>query len=235
MRKAVFLTSVILIAAVVLLTSCAGIPLGGLVDDDPPLTRVELTESAVVTAGTQIEDVPDIYSIISGVSGNAGDGTVWGLQDPAVRQRIIDSAKANGFEVSFGPDGTMTVKDGDGSVFEQGSDGTWSQQNDNGQGAQIGGEWPDNEFTRLLPRPDFPLSGSALTESDFTAAFNSVDVDSIRAYADRVKAKGFTVDAEETDQNVYGVTLYTYSAYNDEGYQVEITFASGTCGVTVSK
>ena len=51
----------------------------------------------------------------------------------------------------------------------------------------------------------------------------------------KVKASGFTVDAEEEDQNVYGVVVYTYSADNAEGYQVEITFASGTCGITVSK
>ena len=51
----------------------------------------------------------------------------------------------------------------------------------------------------------------------------------------KVKASGFTVDAEEEDQNVYGVVVCTYSAYNEDGYRVEVTFTSGTAGITINK
>ena len=57
----------------------------------------------------------------------------------------------------------------------------------------------------------------------------------IKAYADKVKAKGFTIDAEEQDREVYGVTIYTYEAYNEDGYYVSVFYTSGTSGVTVSK
>ena len=212
------------------LVSCSNKPSGS-VDDDAPLVRDDSTGSTSAPEN-DAGNVPDFSAIMAG---NGGTDTVWGMQDPAARQRIIDAAKADGFDVSFGADGSMTVKDKDGTVFVQSTDGTWTMQGEDGQTAQLGGNWPDNEFTRLVPKPGFKLAGASTSEDEFSAAFQSVDVDQIKAYAEQVKASGFTVDAEEEDQNVYGVVVYTYSAYNADGYCVETTFANGTSGITISK
>ena len=148
----------------------------------------------------------------------------WQPYDPQTRSTML-----------FGNDGSMTVEDKDGTVLVQKPDGSWTMQGEEGQSAQFGGDWPDNELTRLVPKPDFKLAGSSASDDEFTAAFQSVTVDQIKAYAERVKAKGFTVDAEEADQNVYGVVVYTYTAYDANGCCVAISFASGTGGITIRK
>ena len=109
------------------------------------------------------------------------------------------------------------------------------EREEEGPGIPFGGDWPDNEFTRLVPKPDFRSVAASASDDEFTAAFLSVTVDKIKAYAEKIKKSGFTVDAEEEDQNVYGIAIYSYTAYNDEGYCVELSFASGTGGLTISK
>ena len=98
-----------------------------------------------------------------------------------------------------------------------------------------GSEWPDNEFTRLVPAPDFKLMTSFTDEDEFTAAFQSLEVSQIKTYAQKVKKSGFTIDAEEESQEVYGIVVYTYTAYNEEGYCVQISFASGNGAVAISR
>lgn len=160
---------------------------------------------------------------------------VWGKQDDISRQEIIDAAKAEGMEVSFGDDGSMTIVDADGSIFIQNPDGSWTQKDEDGTINQMGGSWPSNEFTKLIPDPGFAVLGLSASDDEFTAAFQGVNVDEIKAYADKVKAMGFAIDAEEQDQEVSGITIYTYEAYNEDGYCVKVFYTSGTSGVTVSK
>ena len=229
-RRLGFLALLIISALLLSLASCGFKPRGD-IDDDAPLVRDDSTGQTSAPAGNG-EEMPDFAAIMAG---NGSADIVWGQRDAAARQKIVDAARANGYDVSFGEDGSMTVKDQDGSVFVQKPDGTWTMQGENGQSAQLGGDWPDNEFTKLVPKPDFKLAAASVSEDGFTAVFQSVSVEQIKAYAEKVKAKGFTVDAEEEDQRVYGVVIYTYTAYNASGYCVEITFASGTSGITISK
>ena len=56
----------------------------------------------------------------------------------------------------------------------------------------------------------------------------------MKAYAEKVKAAGFTVDPEETDENVMGMSVYSYSASNGKGYSVSVSFTAGVGGVTVT-
>ena len=181
--------------------------------------------------GTSSESIG--FSSISDMQ--SATDVVWGKQDDISRQEIIDAAKAEGMEVTFGDDGSMTIVDADGSVFVQNPDGSWTQKDEDGSVSQLGGSWPSNEFTKLIPDPGFAVLGLSASDDEFTAAFQGVGVDDIKAYADKVKAKGFTLDAEEQDREVYGVTIYTYEAYNEDGYYVSVFFTSGTSGVTVSK
>ncbi len=201
---------------------------------DAPLIRED--DAPQSTPGApDTEKPPENFDFASAMAGKGATDTVWGKQDAATRQSIVDSAKEGGYDVSFGADGSMTITDTDGTVIVQQPDGTWTMQGEDGQTAQLGGNWPDNEFTRLVPKPGFKLAGASTSEDEFSAAFQSIDVDQIKAYAEQVKASGFTVDAEEEDQNVYGVVVYTYSAYNADGYRVEVTLASGRAGITINK
>lgn len=177
----------------------------------------------------QAPDV-DMGAIMSGAT-----DTVWGKQDEATKQAIIAEAKEDGVDVSFGADGSMTVVDTDGSVTVQKPDGTWTFQDEEGGEAQLGGDWPDNEFTKLVPKPNFDLMGAGTDSEGFTVAFLDVSIEQMRDYAEKVKAAGFTVDAQTEDQEVMGMVIYSYSASNADGYMVEIFSASGTSGMSISK
>ena len=238
----------LLVAMLVLSLAACGKEAGGGSSDgqgksDAPLEREDDSskKSEVVESKTD-EDEKSGEDIGSGSVGfssisdmQSATDVIWGKQDDISRQEIIDAAKAEGMEVTFGDDGSMTIVDADGSVFVQNPDGSWTQKDEDGTISQLGGSWPSNEFTKLIPDPGFAVLGLSSSDDEFTAAFQGVDVNDIKAYADKVKAKGFTIDAEEQDREVYGVTIYTYEAYNEDGYYVSVFYTSGTSGVTVSK
>ena len=201
---------------------------------DAPLIRED--DAPHSTPGApDTEKPPENFDFASAMAGKGATDTVWGKQDAATRQSIVDSAKEGGYDVSFGADGSMTITDTDGTVIVQQPDGTWVMKDADGSSAQFGGEWPENEFTKLVPKPNFDVMGASSDDGSFTVAFSGVEIEQVKAYADKVKAKGFTIDATEESQNVYGVSIYTYTAYNSDGYCVEITFANGTSGITISK
>lgn len=246
MKKIRYSISAGLLAAMLALTACnGGADKGGnttaaTVDDDPPLTRVDRSEETTKSAENDTEaapaqtaaNLPDFSAI---VAGNGSSSTVWGQLDASAKQEIIAAAKAEGYDVTFDEDGRMTIKGGDGVDFVQNADGTWNVKTEDGNVVQYGGNWPDNAFTRLVPKPDFPLLAANTSENEFTVAFQNVTVDQIRAYAAKLKACGFTIDAEEEDQTTYGVVIYTYSAYHANGYYVDLSFAAGQCGLTICK
>ena len=61
------------------------------------------------------------------------------------------------------------------------------------------GEWPDNEFTRQIPKPDFDVGFSFLTEDGFNTTFKGVTVDDARKYGELVQAAGFTINLDIYD------------------------------------
>ena len=248
MKKMRYSIAVGLVAGLLSLAACTGSDKGGnttaaFIDDDPPLTRedrsAETTKSAESVAdpateaapGQTAAALPDFSSILAG---NGSTGTVWGQMDANTRQEIIAAAKAQGYDVSFDADGHMTLK-GEGVDFVQNSDGTWTMKSEDGDVAQYGGNWPDNAFTRLVPKPDFPLLAANTSEDEFTVAFQNVSVEKIKAYASKLKECGFTIDPEEEDETTYGIVVYCYTAYNADGYYVDLSFAAGTAGLTIGK
>ena len=219
-----------LLAGALLLSSCALLPSLSEEDDDPPLTRiVQSGEQAKDPSG---DDLPDLSAFLPG-----GDtsGKAWDLLDSGERQQILDAARAEGYDISVGDDGSLTVRDPEGGVYVQNPDGTWTAQGESTPGAQFGDKWPENEYTKKLPKPDFELLAAAEDDSSFTAAFQSVGADQIRAYAQKVRAAGFTVNAEENDQEVYGMVIYTYQASSADGWFVSISFAAGSGAISISR
>ncbi len=170
------------------------------------------------------------------LAGNGATDTVWGKQDEATKQQIIDEGKKDGVDISFGADGSMTVVDPEnGTTVTQNPDGTWTVKGDDGTTGQYGGNWPENEFTRLLPKPEMELLVAATNEQEFTVGFNNATIDQVKAYAEAVKAKGFTVDAQTSDQTVGNLIIYSYTAKNTDGYIVTVSYAMGTSAVLLEK
>ena len=181
--------------------------------------------------GADIENI-DFAAIMSG---NGGTDVVWGKQDAATKQAIIDEARKDGVDISFGADGSMTVVDTDGTTVVQKPDGTWVIKDADGGEGQLGGDWPNNEFTVLVPKPDFELFGASTEAESFTVVFTNASIEQLKDYAAKVKAAGFDINEEVEDQELMGVVIYSFTAENADGYTVEITSAAGTNAMVISK
>ncbi|MDR1464299.1 MAG: hypothetical protein LBJ11_03220 [Oscillospiraceae bacterium] len=174
--------------------------------------------------------VPDLSALMGGNTKLSG-------LDAAQKQAIIDAAKADGVTVEFKADGSTVITEADGQKSIQNPDGTWTFEDEDGtHNVQIGGEWPDNEFTKLLPKPEFPsMNGASTTEEGFSISFPNTTVEQTKAYVEKVKAKGFTVDADITDEKYGDVVVYLYSANNGNGYRIEVSFSSGQTLLSIIK
>ena len=214
-------------------------PSGSQQGTNAPLNREDDTSSTENQGGTQSgnnnpSNVGDI-DIGSIMSGNGSTDTIYGQLDEASKQQIISDLAKDGYEASFGADGSMTVVNPDGTTVVQKPDGTWVIKDEDGGEGQLGGDWPDNEFTKLIPKPDFELFAANTETDSFTVAFKSATVEQIKDYAAKVKAAGFNINEEVEDQEVMGMVIYSFTAENADGYTIEITSANGTSALTISK
>ena len=214
-------------------------PSGSQQGTNAPLNREDDTSSTENQGGTQSgnndsSNVGDI-DIGSIMSGNGSTDTVYGQLDEASKQQIISDLESEGYDVSFGTDGSMTIVDPDGTTMVQMPDGTWVVKDEDGGEGQLGGDWPDNEFTKLIPKPDFELFAANTETDSFSVAFTSATVEQIRDYVTKVKAAGFNIDEEVEDQEMMGMVIYSFTAENADGYTVEITSANGTSSLSISK
>ena len=214
-------------------------PSGSQQGTNAPLNREDDTSSTDNQGGTQSgnndpSNVGDI-DIGSIMSGNGSTDTVYGQLDEASKQQIISDLESEGYDVSFGTDGSMTIVDPDGTTMVQKPDGTWVVKDEDGGEGQIGGDWPDNEFTKLIPKPDFELFAANTETDSFSVAFTSATIEQIKDYAAKVKAAGFNINEEVEDQEVMGMVIYSFTAENADGYTIEITSANGTSSLSISK
>ena len=224
-----------LLLALVMVFALAACDSGDAPNNDDPLNRDPGTSQTDDNGGENNAVNPEDIDFAAIMAGNGATDVVWGKQDEATKQAIIADAKKDGVDVSFGTDGSMTVVDTDGTTMVQKPDGTWTIKDAEGNEGQVGGDWPDNEFTKLVPKPDFELFGANTETDSFSAAFTSATIEQIRDYAAKVKAAGFNINEEVEDQEVMGMVIYSFTAENADGYTVEITSANGTSSITISK
>ena len=104
-----------------------------------------------------------------------------------------------------------------------------------GADMQAGGDWPDNEYTRRIPRPDFHVNSVTQAENAFNISFGETEVAQLRAYVRKLRAAGFTIDPRIEDQTSLGIVAYSYTAKDAAGYEVNIYSAGGTRGLTLKK
>ncbi len=195
------------------------------------------TEKQSTESKSQTETTSEggTFDFISALSGKGPTDIIFGKKSEEVKNDIIEAGKSMGIDVSFDSEGKMTIDDGKGTIVRQNTDGSWMVKDANGSWAQLGGEWPDNEFTRQVPKPEFTLVGAALDNDNFAVAFNNVTLEQIKAYAEKIKDSGFNLNVDVQDKTVLGVTMYTFEADNAAGYHVTIKIVSGVSGLTISK
>ena len=203
-------------------------------NNDDPLNRDPGTSQSGNQGGTQGGATSgDVGSMISGIGSSTA---LYSDMDAASKQAFIAEGARQGLDISFGADGSTTIVDTtDGTTLIQKPDGNWVFSDGQGGEGQIGGNWPDNEYTKLVPKPSFELYAAVIEDETFSVMFTNATIEQIKAYAEQVKAAGFNLNEELTDQNVMGMVIYTFSAENADGYSVEVFSASGTTGLRISK
>lgn len=105
---------------------------------------------------------------------------------------------------------------------------------DNGEStpAVIGYEWPENEYTSTIPKPDMKVSYAAVEGQAFGATLTAESMDQVKEYAEKIIASGYNIDKMVQDyENVY--TLY---AKNSDDYIIAYVSnaENGVIVVTIS-
>ena len=221
----------LLLSALLILSLAACGDKGGQSND--PLTRDDGSTGQQTQSGTENPSSSGEVDIAAALSGIGTSDMIYSELDAAQKQALADELKQEGMDVTYNADGSTTFVDTDGSIIEQKADGTWTVKDADGSEGQIGGDWPDNEFTKLVPQPDFEISVASTDGEGFSVTFTDATMEQIKAYAEEVKKAGFDVDPQTEDQAVAGMTIYSYTAKNADGYTIEVFSASGMNGFTI--
>ena len=98
-----------------------------------------------------------------------------------------------------------------------------------GSGSVQNGDWPDNEFTKLIPKPTWTILSQNTLSYIFLATLSDATLEEVKAYVEELKTKGFTIDATTSDAG----TTYAYQAEHANGYYVSVTFSGSNSGVSI--
>lgn len=233
-RFLILMLSLLLVFSLVACNSNDNPDPSGTNNNEDPLNRDPGTSQSGNQGGTQGGATSgDVGSMISGIGSSTA---LYSDMDAASKQAFIAEGARQGLDISFGADGSTTIVDTtDGTTLIQKPDGNWVFSDGQGGEGQIGGNWPDNEYTKLVPKPSFELYAAVVEGETFSVMFTNATIEQIKAYAEQVKAAGFNLNEELTDENVMGMVIYSFAAENADGYSVEVFSASGTTGLRISK
>jgi len=147
------------------------------------------------------------------------------------------------------PPEITTVSDGNEPLF------TFPANNDNDETEPMGGDinnfsdfadamnqlgtmfsatWPENEFTKQVPKPKFEIGLGTVTEEGYVILCGA-SIPELKDYVKELQKVGFTKDSSTTDESAMGFTVYSYSANNGKGYYVEIGNAMGMSTISITK
>ena len=198
--------------------------------EDDPLNR---DPGSTPPAGSSTPAAIENPSFADIMNGSLPTDIIFGRLDEAAKQQIIADAAREGCTVTFDADGTMTVVSPDGFMTVQHPDGSWTYKDNEGSEGQVGGPWPDNEFIQLVPKPDMDIQYAGEDEGEFVVTFAGATLVQIKAYADKLRSAGFTLDEEVEEQEAMGMAFYSFSAYNADGYQVELMYTAEISALTI--
>ena len=98
----------------------------------------------------------------------------------------------------------------------------------------FGATWPENEYTKQVPKPKFEVGLGTVTEEGYIVLCGAT-IPELRDYVKDLQRAGFNKNSDTTDESAFGVTVYAYSANNSNGYRVEIGNAMGMSTISISK
>lgn len=152
----------------------------------------------------------------------------------AEKQAIIAEGEASGVDVVFNSDGSTSFFS-EGMETRQNADGTWVWKDENNDNVYLGSSWPDNEYSRLIPKPDFEVTNAYTLEDTFLVAFSGESLEDVKDYVEKLKKAGFNLDGYTDEYIINGEIVYSFAAQNKDGYSVEVSSAYGVISLTIYK
>ncbi len=181
------------------------------------LQEIETDESLLFEEEKKEKDL--FSSIVRGEKSTV----IYSELSPEKKQELLEYAARDNVAVDFGSDGSTSFTFEDGTILIQQKDDSTIILEASGIIAQIGtGVWPDNVYTRMLPTPDFGTLGCTIEQKTaFWATIIDLTVDDLVDYSRELQKMGFTNDVVSGANDPF-----FFSARNQEGYQVAVTFDS---------
>ncbi|MCL2039932.1 MAG: hypothetical protein FWG85_05840, partial [Bacteroidetes bacterium] len=86
------------------------------------------------------------------------------------------------------------------------------------------GDWPDNEYTKQVPKPDITIYSADDGPNGFNVDFpGSTTIEEIKVYADKVKDAGFNQNIYVEDED----GRFNFNGFNAAGWRVIVSKAPG--------
>lgn len=213
-----FFAMLLTLAMVFALSACGGkdnpAPSGGSQGGDAPLTREDPSaQSSTPTPDTQtpVSDPTGGYDPGADLQEQIGILNKNNLTTEEIAAIEAD-AREGGYEVAWAEDGSIIISDG-------------------GNTLSFSGGWPDNDLTKLIPKPDSAeVVGVQEGEASCTILLTWT-IEDAKAYAQKLIAAGFDQDVEEQDMADMG--MYILVCYNADGVQVSVTFTGESNAIVI--
>jgi hypothetical protein len=93
------------------------------------------------------------------------------------------------------------------------------------QDFQFSAAWPENEFTKQVPKPKFKTALGEPSETEL-AVVCAATVDELKDYVESLKKAGYTENENTIDETAFGMVAYIYAANNEDGYSVEVNYSN---------
>ena len=164
----------------------------------------------------------------------------------ANKRKTAEQQVAEGLSALFGEEGFGGLF-GEGGEFlpPEGGGGEGGGNNDPASpggyeealsqfGSIFSATWPENEFTKQVPKPKFE-TGLGFSDDSSFGILTSATVDQLKDYVKDLKKAGFSKNASTTDESIFGLTVYTFEAGNGRGYKVEVNYTMGMSAITIKK
>ncbi len=210
MKRLFYTVAALLLACAVLFASgCSLIPnvdIGSLIGEFEDITPDETSDLGILK---------DILEQIGGDNLKGKLSDLGGLLD-----------NAGGLAGLIGSDSDDTTSEADEALENGLSDMA---------GIKVGEDWPDNEYTRQIPRGYFGEQKIMNAENGVAIVSTSASLSDAKGYVISLKNAGFTENVSENDQTIGGMASYMFSADNGRGYRVNVSYTGTVLTVSVSK
>ncbi len=98
---------------------------------------------------------------------------------------------------------------------------------------ELTNKWPSGGLASSVPEPPFSDAMIYAGEDSVSLTKSGVSSAEVKAYVQTLKNAGFVNNVNENDQNIAGLSIYSFYAENGKGCAVNLSFTAGTLSFSV--